>query len=95
MFVNVNKIYGKLKELGLTVADAAEKMDIDRSTLYRKLGNNGSGLTVRDAQLLIEILKLNNHRFFDQEEISRACELLEIDGDSVAQYFFTLKVQSA
>ena len=60
MFVNVNKIYGKLKELGLTVADAAEKMDIDRSTLYRKLGNNGSGLTVRDAQLLIEILKLTD-----------------------------------
>ena len=58
MFVNVNKIHGKLRELGLTVADVAEQMEIDRSTLYRKLGNNGAGLTVRDAQALMIILQL-------------------------------------
>jgi transcriptional regulator with XRE-family HTH domain len=58
MFVNVNKIHGKLKALGLTVEDAAERMGIDRSTLYRKLKNNGAGLTVKDAQMLVDILQL-------------------------------------
>lgn len=58
MFVNVNKIHGKLRELGLTVADVAEQMAIDRSTLYRKLGNSGAGLTVKDAQALMIILQL-------------------------------------
>ena len=65
MFVNVNKLHGKIKELGLSVGDVAEKMDIDRSTLYRKLGNNGSGLTVKDAQMLVEILSLTEQEALD------------------------------
>ncbi len=71
MFVNVNKLLGKLKELSLTVADVAEKMKINRSTLYRKLGNNGAGLTVKDAQSLVEILQLTEQEaleiFFARE----------------------------
>jgi transposase-like protein len=58
MFVNVNKLHGKLKEFALSVADVAEQMGIDRSTLYRKLGNGGAGLTVKDAQQLVIILQL-------------------------------------
>lgn len=60
MFVNVDKLHGKLREMKLSVADVAEKMGIDKSTLYRKLGNSGAGLTVKDAQQLIEILQLTN-----------------------------------
>jgi len=40
-------------------------------------------------------MKLNGKRFFDQREISRACELLDISDEDVTKYFFTLKVQSA
>ena len=65
MFVNVNKLHGKIKELGLSVGDVAEKMEIDRSTLYRKLGNNGAGLTVKDAQMLVEILGLTEQEALD------------------------------
>ena len=65
MFVNVNKLHGKIKELGLSVGDVAEKMGIDRSTLYRKLGNNGAGLTVKDAQMLVEILSLTEQEALD------------------------------
>ena len=65
MFVNVNKLHGKLKELEFTVSDIAEKMGIDRSTLYRKLGNNGAGLTVKDAQMLVEILQLTQQEALD------------------------------
>lgn len=71
MFVNVTKIHAKLKELSMSVEDAAKQMGIDRSTLYRKLNNNGAGLTVRDAQLLVSILHLTQQEalaiFFAQE----------------------------
>lgn len=40
-------------------------------------------------------MKLNGKRFFDQREISRACELLDIQEADINKYFFTLKVQSA
>ena len=35
-------------------------MGIDQSTLYRKLRKNGAGLTVKDAQQLVEILQLTD-----------------------------------
>ncbi len=65
MFVNVNKLHGKLKELELSVEDVALKMGIDRSTLYRKLANSGAGLNVRDAQKLFEILHLTEREALD------------------------------
>lgn len=39
--------------------------------------------------------KLNNHRCFDQREITLACQLLDIQDAEVNVYFFTLEVQSA
>jgi hypothetical protein len=39
--------------------------------------------------------KLNNHRCFDQREITLACKLLDIQDSEVSVYFFTLEVQSA
>lgn len=65
MFVNVNKILAKLKELGMTVTEVSARMEINRSTLYRKLDNKGSGLTVKDAQLMIEILGLTEREALD------------------------------
>ena len=37
--------------------------------------------------------RLNNHLEFTQEEINNACELLEINKNDIAKYFFTTKVQ--
>lgn len=37
-------------------------------------------------------LKLNNKVGFKQLEIEMACDLLEIDKDEIAKYFFKLKV---
>ena len=65
MFVNVNKIHGKLKEMSLNIEDVAKRMGIDRSTLYRKLNNSGAGLTVKDAQALMEILQLTQQEALD------------------------------
>lgn len=38
-------------------------------------------------------LKLTGQRAFKQPEITKACELLEIEGSDIPAYFFTLKVQ--
>lgn len=39
--------------------------------------------------------KLTNHSAFKQSEIERAVCLLDLDKSEIANYFFTLKVQSA
>ena len=39
-------------------------------------------------------LKLNSIRGFKQSEISRVCDILEIEHSEIPVYFFTLKVQS-
>jgi len=71
MFVNVDKIHGKIRELKTNVVEVAGKMGIDKSTLYRKLANNGAGLTVKDAQQLVDILQLTDEEalliFFARE----------------------------
>ena len=58
--VNVDKIHGRIRELKTNVVEVAGKMGIDKSTLYRKLANNGAGLTVKDAQQLVDILQLTD-----------------------------------
>jgi transposase-like protein len=60
MFVNVDKLHGKIREMKTNVVEVAAKMGIDKSTLYRKLAKNGAGLTVKDAQQLVEILQMTN-----------------------------------
>ena len=56
--VNVNKLKGKIIENGLTIALLAEKIGVDRSTLYRKLNNDGETLLVKDANSIVAALHL-------------------------------------
>ena len=56
--VNVNKLKGKIVEKGLSVSALAEKIGIDRATLYRKLENDGAGLLVKDANSIASALDL-------------------------------------
>lgn len=58
MFINIQKLKGKIVELGLSIAEVADKMEINKATLYRKLENGGATLTVKDANLLVKILDL-------------------------------------
>lgn len=57
--MNVNRLKGKIVERGLSIPVVAEKMGIDRSSLYRKLNNKGETLTIREAQKIVEILELS------------------------------------
>lgn len=59
MNVNINKLKGKIVENGTTVAELAEKMGVDRATLYRKMSNGGETMLVKDANAIVEALHLN------------------------------------
>ncbi|KZR60427.1 helix-turn-helix domain-containing protein [Pseudobacillus badius] len=56
--VNVNKLKGKIVEKGLTIGLLAKKIGVDRSTLYRKISNNGESFTIKDANLICQALDL-------------------------------------
>ena len=58
MYVNIPKLKGKLTEMSMSVEELAEKMGINKATLYRKMANGGLGFSVKDANLIVEILQL-------------------------------------
>ena len=58
MNVNVNKLKGKIVENGMTVSSLAEKIGVDRATLYRKLSNDGETMLVKDANAIVSVLHL-------------------------------------
>lgn len=68
--VNVNKLKGKIVENEKTIAELAEKIGLDRSTLYRKLSSDGETFTIKEANLICKELKLSKQEameiFFNQ-----------------------------
>ena len=68
--VNVNKLKGKIVEQGLTVEALAQRMKVDKSTLYRKMNNQGQSFTIREANQICAVLKLSSQEamaiFFSQ-----------------------------
>lgn len=55
--MNIQKLKGKIVEMGYSVETLAEEIGIDRSSLYRKL-NNGEKITIGEARKLKSALKL-------------------------------------
>lgn len=68
--VNIRMLKAKLTELGINITELGEKMGYDKSTIYRRLKDNGAGLSVSDANQIIKILKLTRDEsigiFFSQ-----------------------------
>lgn len=63
--VNVNKLKGKIVENGMTVNGLADKIEIDRSTLYRKLNAKGEKITIKEAQSIVTALHLTSQEAVD------------------------------
>lgn len=68
--VNINKLKGKIVECGMSVEILAEKIGVNKSTLYRKLSSTDDVFTIREADLIAKELKLTyseiNAIFFSQ-----------------------------
>lgn len=67
--VNLNKLKGRIIEKGLNITELAEKIGIDRSTLYRKFQNKGDTISIKEANLMVKVLDLTideaNEIFFN------------------------------
>lgn len=57
--MNVNKLRGKMVELGVNVETLAEMIGVDRSSLYRKL-NNSEKVTIGEAKRIKAALALTD-----------------------------------
>lgn len=58
--VNVNKLKGKIVENGFSVSVLADKIGMDKATLYRKLNDNGDYFTIAEADRIVNALNLNS-----------------------------------
>lgn len=67
--INTQKLKGKIIEKGLSISELAEKIDINRATLYRKLKGNGENISIKEANLIVKELGLTveeaNSIFFE------------------------------
>lgn len=82
MQIDVNRLKGKTVELGLTGAAVAEKLGIDQSTYYRKLGAGGGSFTIAQAQMISKILELSPNEcstifFWKQTRVNAIKQLSE------------------
>ena len=57
--MNLNKLKGKIIEKGMNVETLAELIDIDRSSMYRKL-NNFEKITIGEAKKIKAVLDLSD-----------------------------------
>lgn len=58
--VNSNKLKAKIVENGMNVSELAAKIGMDKSTLYRKIANDGESMTVKDANAIVRALNLTS-----------------------------------
>lgn len=57
--MNLQKLKAKIVERGLNVETVAEKIGVDRSSLYRKL-NNFEKITIGEARKMKDVLELTD-----------------------------------
>ena len=73
-------------------------IEYDYSKLYGKIREKEKSNAVFSSKLGISertlSLKLNNKVDFRQNEITKACDILEIPVEEISQYFFAYKTQN-
>lgn len=63
--VNVSKLKGKIAECNLNMTSLAEKMGMNKDTLYRKVSGDGGRLTLSDILSISKILNLSEEEVFN------------------------------
>lgn len=58
--VNVDKLRGKIVECRMSIEQVAEKIGMDRATLYRRLSNGGGSFTINEATKIARLLNLSS-----------------------------------
>lgn len=69
--VNVARLQDALKQRSISYEEAAEALNIDRATFYRRMSRNGTKFTVEEVGKLASLLGLSSQAlqdiFFDRE----------------------------
>ena len=63
--VDINKLKGKIVEKGYSVATLAERLPFSSSTFYRKLEENGTTISIGEADAIATLLDLNYSEIMD------------------------------
>jgi len=58
MPIAIEQVKHRMCDLGITVKEVASELDINESTYYRKIANNGDTFSIVQIQRLAEFLKL-------------------------------------
>lgn len=56
--VNIDKLRGKIVEKRLNISMLADKIGIDKATLYRKLNENGKTFTIKEVDIIVQELDI-------------------------------------
>lgn len=56
--VNVDLLKKKIVEKNISVEKLASLINIDKSTLYRKISNNAESISIREANMIVKVLEL-------------------------------------
>lgn len=59
--MNVRLLKAKIIEKGMTVSELSKLINIDTSTMYRYLSNNGENLSIKSAEQIKKILDLDDN----------------------------------
>lgn len=62
--MNINKLKGKIVERGMNIETLAERIGINRASLYRKL-NDSEKITIGEASKMKEALEMNNEEAYE------------------------------
>lgn len=57
--VNINKLRGAIVERGMNIEALADKIGMDRSTLYRRISDKKDAFTIREADAIARELNLS------------------------------------
>lgn len=60
MKTNVKELVDMMKSKGIGVPELAQKIGVDASTLYRKLGAGGEKFTIGEVHRMMEAIPLSN-----------------------------------
>lgn len=64
--INILKLKGKIVEAGMTILSISKALNMDRSTFYRKMNEDGTYFTIREVNIMINKLNLS---FNDVQDI--------------------------
>ena len=70
--MNIDKMKEFMKERGLTAKDMARVINVNESTWFRKVNKNGDTVTVKEMNLIIDTLGMQNI------DMKQKCEYFKI-----------------